>query len=212
MGKERFAKWKQGCRYRLGYCKSQGLVTQVRSLLTHVLRVDIKDAQHRSIGNDVLRLASIRRMMACLLYELLLLLGVLSLGFMVPHLLLGLLMQVSAPNWVVLLHLVGLVGFYFVWYWVHGGQTLAMQTWKLRVVRCNGQTLGVWHAIGRYILASMWVVPAVMIDYLLRPVGATHILIFFLCMLFFAPLTALLNRQHIFLHDRLAHTRIIFVD
>jgi uncharacterized RDD family membrane protein YckC len=32
-------------------------------------------------------------------------------------------------------HVFFVLGAYFIWYWSHGGQTLAMQTWKIQLRR-----------------------------------------------------------------------------
>jgi hypothetical protein len=45
------------------------------------------------------QLPSIFRRIACMLYESLLLLGVLSITFMVPHLILGMAFSMSLPGW-----------------------------------------------------------------------------------------------------------------
>ena len=43
------------------------------------------------------------------------------------------------------------LGLYFVWFWVHGGQTLAMKTWHIRVVRYDSSPLTFKHAIVRFL-------------------------------------------------------------
>ena len=43
----------------------------------------------------------------------------------------------------------GLVG----WFWTHGGQTLGMRAWKLRVVSAHGQTLTWQQAAVRFIMS-----------------------------------------------------------
>lgn len=78
------------------------------------------------------------------------------------------------------------MGAYFVRCWVVTGQTLASQTWKLKVVDSHGQLLSQQQAILRYILASL----------LLLPAGLTL-------------WWALLDRDHQFLHDRLLGSRMI---
>ena len=45
-------------------------------------------------------------------------------------------------------------GAYFVWCWSKSGQTLAAQTWKIKLVNQAGKTLSVKEAIIRYVLAS----------------------------------------------------------
>ncbi len=78
------------------------------------------------------------------------------------------------------------LGIYFVTCWCHGGQTLPMQTWKIRLIRGDGRPIGVRQALARYVLA--W--PSLLIF------GA-------------GVLWALFDRDRQFLHDRLAGTRIV---
>lgn len=77
-------------------------------------------------------------------------------------------------------------GAYFVWFWTHGGQTLPMKTWRLRVVRSDGADVSAWRGVHRYALA---------------------VLGFFAAGLGF--LWALVDRDRQFLHDRLAGTAIV---
>lgn len=79
-----------------------------------------------------------------------------------------------------------LTGTYFLWQWTHGGQTLAMKTWRLRLVTAAGTPLNVRQAAVRYLFAVCGI--------LLCGIG--------LAWAWFDP-----DRQ--FLHDRLAGTRII---
>ncbi len=122
-----------------------------------------------------------------MLYESLLLLGVLALTFMLPHLLLGMGFGIALPGWFLLTHVAAVLGAYFLWYWSHGGQTLAMQTWKLQLASVNGETPTIKQLLLRYALT--W--PS---------------LLWFGVGLFWA----LFDRDHQFLHDRLAGTRLIF--
>jgi uncharacterized RDD family membrane protein YckC len=78
------------------------------------------------------------------------------------------------------------LGFYFVACWSRGGRTLAMQTWRMRVVRRDGASIGVGRAALRYALA--WVS--------LASLGAGF-------------LWACIDSDGQFLHDRLAGTRIV---
>jgi len=109
---------------------------------------------------------SLRRRAACLLYELVVLFGVglipavLSTG--ITHLLgSGLAQQL-------VIQLVGFLSFgaYFVWMWRHGGQTLPMQTWRIRLVTAEGQPLSTAQACRRYLLAWLWVAPPMLLAYL----------------------------------------------
>lgn len=134
-----------------------------------------------------IQLAGIRRRFASMLYESLLLLGVLSVGFMLPHLALGLIWEIVLPGPILFMHVFLVLGAYFVWYWRHGGQTLAMQTWKLKIVAADGTPAPLGRLFLRYCLC--W--PS---------------------LLFYGAglLWVLFDRDRQFLHDRLAGTRIIY--
>lgn len=45
--------------------------------------------------------------------------------------------------------------FFYGWFWVHGGQTLGMRAWKIRVELDSGQNLGWNQACVRFILGSL---------------------------------------------------------
>ncbi len=130
---------------------------------------------------------SLRRRLASMAYESLLLVGVLSVAFMLPNLVLGMGFDILLPGWALLSHIVAVLGAYFVWYWRHGGQTLAMQTWKIRLTTSSGAPPSLARLALRYVLA--W--PSII--YL----GA-------------GLLWALFDRDGQFLHDRLAGTRLVF--
>jgi uncharacterized RDD family membrane protein YckC len=131
--------------------------------------------------------AGLRRRLASLMYESLLLLGVLAAGFMLPYIVIGLWLDVAPTGWFAWVHIMLLLGLYFVHYWRNGGQTLAMQTWGIRVVDADRDTPPeLRRAIRRYVLC--W--PS---------------------LLFFGAgiVWALFDRDRQFLHDRLAGTRVI---
>ncbi|MDP1733791.1 MAG: RDD family protein [Sulfuritalea sp.] len=132
-------------------------------------------------------LPGIARRIASMAYESLLLLGVLSLAFMVPHLALGVGFEIVLPGWVLISHVFAVMGAYFIWYWRHGGQTLAMQTWKIALTTPSGAPPSLAQLALRYVVA--W--PSVVC----LGVGL---------------LWALIDRDGQFLHDRLAGTRIVF--
>ena len=51
------------------------------------------------------------------------------------------------------------LGIYFTWFWTHGGQTLAMKTWRIRLVAADGRPVNIWRAMARYLLAWLWFLP-----------------------------------------------------
>jgi uncharacterized RDD family membrane protein YckC len=119
-------------------------------------------------------------------YESLLLLGVLSVSFMLPHLALGMGFGIILPGWLLLGHVFLVLGAYFLWYWHHGGQTLAMQTWNIELTTPSGAPPSPARLVLRYVLA--W--PS---------------LLYFGAGIFWA----LFDRDRQFLHDRLAGTRLV---
>ncbi|MDR2636977.1 MAG: RDD family protein [Zoogloeaceae bacterium] len=128
------------------------------------------------------------RCLAALIYESLLLLGIVAIGCVLPYILLGALAGVGAPAWVEQLHFFLLLGLYFTWCWLHGGQTLAMKTWKIRVVDKSGQALRPMQALLRYLAA--W----------------PSLFCFGLGLLW-----RFLDPERQFLHDRIAGSRLILV-
>lgn len=42
---------------------------------------------------------------------------------------------------------------FFSWFWLHGGQTLGMRAWRLRVQNRNGGPISIWQALLRFIVA-----------------------------------------------------------
>jgi uncharacterized RDD family membrane protein YckC len=108
---------------------------------------------------DDLPAPSLRRRLACFIYEGVLLFGVL----MISGYLFSSLTQQRDP--MVGRHaLQGFVfivlGIYFVYFWSHGGQTVAMKAWHIRVVDRAGQPVSEWRALARYVLAWLWFMPA----------------------------------------------------
>ena len=42
---------------------------------------------------------------------------------------------------------------FYAWFWTHGGQTLGMQAWKLRLQRLDGGPVSLWQALLRFLAA-----------------------------------------------------------
>lgn len=127
---------------------------------------------------------SIRRRIASMLYESLLLAAVLFIaGFVFTAIFHSPLPPIL--RLVFQLYLLLVTATYFIGYWLHGGQTLPMKTWHLRIVRTDGQPLSLKQACLRFFLA-------------LIGVG-----------LGFGILWALFDREHLFWHDRMAGTKTV---
>ena len=98
---------------------------------------------------------------------------------------------------------------YFIWFWTPGGQTLAMNTWQVRVLSQHGEPLGLWPACLRFLLSWLWFMPAWVGSWL---AGWHQSKLLFGAMLVWALIYAALTRllpQRQFLHDAICRTRVI---
>jgi uncharacterized RDD family membrane protein YckC len=130
---------------------------------------------------------SFQRRMGGVLYEAL---AVIALWILASAIITALFGSATAPYARLLLQLlaIAIISAYFVWCWSHGGQTLAMKTWRIRVVNSDGQPLTMRQALRRYLLACAGMA--------MGGIGLWW---------------ALLDRDGAFLHDRLGDTRLILI-
>jgi uncharacterized RDD family membrane protein YckC len=155
-----------------------------------------------------LQAPGLRRRLACFVYEGVLLFGVV----MLTGLLYGLLTQ--QKHGLVGMHglqlaLFAVLGLYFGWFWSHGGQTLAMKTWHIRVLTLDGAPLSPLRALWRYLLSWMWFLPTLALAHAAglqsgRSIGAALAI----GVVFYAGFVRM-NAQHQYLHDLLAGTRLV---
>jgi uncharacterized RDD family membrane protein YckC len=99
------------------------------------------------------------------------------------------------------------VGIYFTWLWSKG-QTLAMRTWRIKVVDTNGNLLDQKHAFVRYLWSWLWFVPPLLGAWAFELKGPTTGLVVVLWVLVWAMLSRF-HAQRQFLHDVLAGTRLV---
>jgi uncharacterized RDD family membrane protein YckC len=152
---------------------------------------------------------SVQRRLAVIVYEAMLLFGVLFIAGWIFGTLLqqrhALYLREALQYW-----LFFVIGIYFVWFWSHGGQTLAMKTWHVRLVTADGGPVPVLRAAARYALSWMWVLPGLLIASLTHAKGWMLVLIPVANILIWGGLS-LLDPTRQFFHDRLAGTRIVGV-
>lgn len=133
-------------------------------------------------------LPSIMRRLASMLYETLLLLAIIFIAGLifsaVTHNAQSPLFRLAFQA-----YLVAVAGMYFIGFWIHGGQTLAMKTWRLRLARADGGPVRFRQAVLRYLLALIGVF-----------------------LLGFGIFWAVFDRDRQFWHDRVAGTRIVSTD
>jgi len=157
--------------------------------------------------NPAFTTPSLVRRLCSMLYESMLLFGVLFFAGWIFSTLLqqrhALYLRNGLQDWLFVV-----IGIYFIWFWSHGGQTLAMKTWRIRLVTAKGQRVGIPRALGRYLLAWCWCVPGLIAAWLAGAQGWLLILIPAMNLLLWA-LTVYLDPERRFLHDRLAGTRLV---
>lgn len=149
---------------------------------------------------------SLKRRMACWLYEGLLLFGVV---FIAGYLFSALSQSRHAlDNRNPLQAFVFVVfGIYFTWFWSKG-QTLAMKTWHIRLVDRAGQPVSQPRALLRYLLCWLWFLPPLAF---VAPYGLSSGEVTVLT-LGWITVWALLSRFHPqrqFWHDAWAGTRLV---
>jgi uncharacterized RDD family membrane protein YckC len=150
---------------------------------------------------------SLRRRMACWLYEGILLFAVAFLATWLFSTLGQMRSGIDPRRPLLIVFLFVIFGIYFVWFWAHG-QTLAMKTWDIRVVDSRGQRITQLRALGRYALSWAWFLPPlVAVAPFHLPVGEISV-IFFGWVAFWALLSRF-HPQRQFLHDILAGTRLV---
>jgi uncharacterized RDD family membrane protein YckC len=126
---------------------------------------------------------SLRRRLASMLYEAILLFAVGFIATWAFQLFAGTLDITSGwRRHALQAFIVAVFAAYFLWCWLRGGQTLAMKTWRIRLVDITPRT-----AILRFLCALVLV-----------PTGASIV-------------WAAFARDRQFLHDRLAGSRLILV-
>jgi len=150
---------------------------------------------------------SLKRRLICLVYETFLIIAVAALGILlfrfVTHKMDDSVAYYGSP-----ITAFFFIGLYLVHAWAGTGFTLAMKTWRIKVVKVGYAKVPLRAAIVRYVFAWGWVLPAFAAGYffdLTRPQKAAAIPV---GMLLWA-LLAFLDKDRQFLHDKIAGTRLI---
>ena len=126
------------------------------------------------------------RRLASMLYESILLFAVAFLGTWLFQFAAGTLRIEGWQRHLLQLFLLALFAAYFLWCWLRGGQTLAMKTWRIRLVAKSGHGRVTPRMALRRFLYALILVPS--------GIGV---------------LWALVDRDRQFLHDRLAGSLLI---
>jgi uncharacterized RDD family membrane protein YckC len=133
------------------------------------------------------------RRLAAMVYDGLLLLALLILAAAVAVLVLGLGLGIPTPTLsahpLFRLYLLAVILAFFCGFWLHGGQTLGMRAWRVRVVRDDGAPLTLGRALLRLAAATLsWAALGI------------------------GFLWSLIDPDRLTWHDRLTHTRLVMVE
>lgn len=102
------------------------------------------------------------------------------------------------------------VGVYFVWCWTRSGQTLALKTWRLRVVGPDSAPPSTGRATARYVLAWHLWIPG-LAGIALTGIGIIGSLAALAAGFALMLLPAVFDPQRRLLHDRWTATRVVQV-
>ncbi|WP_061534043.1 RDD family protein [Collimonas arenae] len=150
---------------------------------------------------------SLKRRFGSILYESMLLFGILFISGWIFSTLLqqrnALYLRHAQQVWLFIV-----LTLYFVWCWSHGGQTLAMKTWRIQLVNRDGSPVNAVRATVRFLLSWCWFLPGLALAWALD--AHTWMLILIPAANFILWAFAIyLDPQRQFLHDRIAGTKLV---
>jgi len=153
---------------------------------------------------------TIKRRLAVMVYEFFLLFAVEMLAVLIYILVTGN-RQDAIFQHGMKVYLFLVTGLYFTWCWRDSGHTLAMKTWRIKVVQAGHARLPWRTAIVRYLLAWGWFAPALVVCAVFRLHAVSQIAFALMIGMIFWAATAFLGKDRQFLHDRLAKTQLLFL-
>lgn len=161
-----------------------------------------------AVSPEAVETPSLRRRLASFVYEGVLLFGIV----MVVGLVYGGLTQqrhamvghhgLQATLFVV-------IGLYFVAFWTRGGQTVAMKTWRIRLLSRDGSPVTPSRAVLRYLLSWLWFLPALITMDVASTHSAAAIALGMLVGVAGYAASSLLTPGRQFWHDLLSGTRLV---
>ena len=163
-----------------------------------------------SIPPSTSHFASLKHRLICMVYEAILLFGI----FFGAGFLFDVLTQSFTPatlHYWRQFYLFTVIGIYFTYSWRHGGQTLPMQTWHIKLVSAASlQTPTHQQVWLRYCCSWMWFLPALGFNYFFDVKQWPSLIVLFIGWLAWAC-TSKVDKNGQFLHDKLAGTQLISI-
>lgn len=132
--------------------------------------------------------ANLLRRLGAIFYDALLLVALLVLGSFLYVPVAGNALPAPLGRVLYQIFLLAIGFFYFTGFWVHGGQTLGLRTWKLRLVTRDGSSVTWSQAAQRFVLA--------LVSWLCLGLGFLWVLV---------------DREKLAWHDRFSGTRLVRV-
>ena len=160
--------------------------------------------------DGALRAPPLIRRLACMVYEGVLLFGLILLCGLLYA---GLTQQRHALQGQLGLQLLvfGVVGIYFVGFWHKKGQTLPMKTWHIQLRSANGGPVSWQRAAARYALSWLWFLPALAVSAVAQVKSAGEFGAVLLAGVFAYAAASWLTASRQFVHDVLCGTRLVDV-
>ncbi len=153
---------------------------------------------------------SLRRRMACFVYEGMVLFGIGLIPGALGALFVALTGKTHPLQSETALRAFAFVvyGVYFTYFWSRRGQTLPMQTWHIRLLTRSGEPLSQTRAAARYLASCLWFAPAALIAALNHWTRWDALAAIAVGIVGYAAL-ALLHPQRQFWHDAICDTQLV---
>lgn len=98
---------------------------------------------------------------------------------------------------------------YFTWFWSHGGQTVAMKAWRIRLLTASGEPVTPARALLRYLLSWVWFAPALLLMAAVSVSSAGAVLAALVAGVGVYAAMAHLHPTAQFWHDRVCGTQLV---
>ena len=105
--------------------------------------------------------------------------------------------------------LFAVLGVYFIYFWSRSGQTLALLTWRIKLIGPGAAQVSARRALARYLLSWLWFLPALALTYFSGLKGAGPTLAVVIAGALAYAALAMLRPDRQFWHDVVCQTRLI---